>query len=481
MSNYTYLQYIDGNWAQASNGSTWDVVNPATEEVIRTVPFGSAEDCNAAIEAAARAFKDWAFNKTPYERGAILKKAADIMRERLDALGRTATMESGKPFREARGEWGVTADLFEWYAEEGKRAYGRVIPSRQINKRRIVIKQPLGVVGVITAWNFPSYNPGRAVAAALGAGCTVVLRASEFTPLTAMEMVNILVEAGIPKGVVNLINGEPEAQGQAMLDHPTLRKISFTGSTRVGRILLDGASRNFTRLGLELGGNAPVLIFPDVDLEALAKTAVTARFRNNGQVCISPQRFLVHTRVLEEFLDRTTGLISALKVGNGLDESSDVGPLINARQRDRVEQMMAQAVQEGVQVLAGGGRPADLNRGYFYQPTLIANVTMAHDIARQEIFGPVLPVIPFTEPEEALDIANATEYGLAAYLFTNDLNTAIKMYEGLEFGMVGVNDWAPQTTEAPFGGWKQSGQGHEAGQEGLEDYMETKVVAFGVT
>lgn len=476
---YTYLQYINGEWVQASNGNTWDVLNPATEEIIHTVPFGNAEDCHAAIEAASSAFPAWGQQKTPYERAAILKKAADLMRERQEDLARTTTRESGKPIRESRGEWGVTADLFEWFAEEGKRAYGRVIPSRQATKRRITLKQPMGVVGVITAWNFPTYNPGRAVAAALAAGCTVVLRASEFTPLTAMEMVNILVEAGIPQGVLNLINGEPDTMGQAMLDHPALRKISFTGSTRVGRILLDGASRTFTRLGLELGGNAPVLIFSDVDLASVAQTAVTAKFRNNGQVCIAPQRYMVHTQVLEEFLDRTTQIISNMKIGNGLDESVDVGPMINARQRDRLEQMMTQAVGQGVEILAGGNRPDHLDKGYFFQPTLLANVTMAHDIARQEIFGPVLPVIPFSDPQEALALANETEYGLAAYVFTNDLNTAIKMYEGLEFGMVGVNEWLPQTTEAPFGGWKQSGQGHEAGMEGLADYMETKMVAFG--
>lgn len=479
MTNYTYLQFIDGEWVEASTGNTWDVINPATEEIIQTVPFGNAEDCLAAIEAASRAFKAWGSGKTPYERGVILKKAADIMRERLNDLARTTTLESGKPLRESLSEWTVTADLFEWFAEEGKRAYGRVIPSRHPTKRRIVIKQPLGVVGVITAWNFPTYNPARAVAAALGAGCTVVLRGSEYTPLTSMEMVNILVEAGIPNGVINLINGEAESQGQTMLDHPALRKISFTGSTRVGRILLDGASRTFTRLGLELGGNAPVLVFPDVQMDGFVQNAVIARFRNNGQVCIAPQRFVVHTQVMEEFLDRTAQIMSAMKVGDGLDESNDVGPLINARQRDRVEQLMVEAVGQGVEVLTGGGRPSHLEKGYFYQPTLVANVSMANTLAHEEIFGPVLPVIPFSDPEEALEIANSTEYGLAAYLFTNDLNTAIKMYEGLEFGMVGVNEWYPQTTEAPFGGWKQSGQGHEAGMEGLEEYMETKLVTLG--
>lgn len=473
-----YQQYIDGAWVEASNGNTWDVINPATEDVIRTVPFGNADDCNAAIEAAVRAFATWGQQKTPYERASVLKATADLIRERVEDLAHTTVLESGKPIREARIEWIVTADLFEWFAEEGKRAYGRVIPSRHANKRRQVIKQPLGVVGVITAWNFPAYNPGRAVAGALGAGCTVVMRASEYTPMTAMELMNLLVQAGIPDGVVNLINGEPDAMGQAMLDHPKLRKISFTGSTRVGRILMDGASRTFTRLGLELGGNAPVLVFPDVNMADFVDAAVTARLRNNGQVCIAPQRFIVHSQVAEEFLDRASQRMASLTMGSGLEETSDVGPLINATQRDRVEALVTEAVEAGAQVLVGGQRAMD--RGYFYQPTLVANADMDNPVNTQEIFGPVLPVIPFSEPEEALAIANATEYGLSAYLWTNDLRTAVKMYEGLEFGMVGVNEWAPHTTEAPFGGWKHSGMGHEGGMEGLEDYLETKLVTMNI-
>jgi succinate-semialdehyde dehydrogenase len=473
---YQYRQYIDGEWVDASNGATWDVVNPATEEVVRTVPYGNGEDARRAIEAGARAFPAWRA-ATAYDRAAILKRAADIMRTRLDDLGRTSVQECGKPFAQAKGEWAVVADLFEWFAEEGKRAYGRSIPSRVGGKRLMVLKQPIGVAGVITAWNFPAYNPGRAWAAALAAGCTVVGRASEFTPLTAMEMANIVAEAGVPRGVLNLVNGEPDPMGQAMLDHPACRKISFTGSVRVGKLLMDGASRTVTRLGLELGGNAPVLIFPDVDLEEVAKGAVATKYRNDGQVCISPQRFLVHRRVNDEFLERVVPRVKSLRLGDGLDAQTQVGPLINARQRDRVDTLVAEARRQGVEVLAGGKR---LDRkGYFYEPTVLARVEPKMPVYSEEIFGPVMPVVPFEELEQALAIANDTSYGLAAYVWTRDLKTAMRAYEGLEFGMIGVNEWSPNATEAPFGGWKQSGIGHECGQEGLEDYLETKLVAIG--
>ncbi len=271
---FTYQQYIGGAWTGATNGATWDVINPATEEVVRTVPFGTRADCRAAIDAAAAAFPGWS-RRTPYERGAILQKAAARMRELSDEVARTTVLESGKPFAQARGEWMVAADLFDWFAEEGKRAYGRTIPSRVASKRMTVLRQPMGVIGVITAWNFPAYNPSRAWAAALAAGCTVVGRPSEFTPLTAMAMTQILVEAGLPAGVLNTINGEPEGMGQEMLDHPAIRKISFTGSVRVGKLLMDGASRTVTRLSLELGGNAPVIVMPDVDLEQVTAGAVT--------------------------------------------------------------------------------------------------------------------------------------------------------------------------------------------------------------
>ena len=476
--SYEYQQSIGGVWHDASNGKTWDVLNPATEEVIRTVPFGNGDDCRLAIDAAAAAFPSWS-KKTAYERGACLKRAAELMRERNGDLARTTVLECGKPLLQAKGEWGVAADLFEWFAEEGKRAYGRLVPSRNSAKRQLVIKQPLGVVGLITAWNFPAYNVARASAAALAAGCTVVIKPSEYTPLTAMEMVNILIEAGVAGGAVNLVNGDPESIGQEMLRHPGCAKIHFTGSQRVGKLLMNGASETVTRLSLELGGNAPVLIFPDVDLEQVAASAVAAKFRNGGQVCISPQRFFVHAAIAETFTHQVASIVAKLRVGEGLEPESNVGPLINARQRDRVQELVEGARSSGAEIAVGGKRPAGRRRGYFYEPTVVTNVAMEMPLFKTEIFGPVLPIATFDDVDQAIAQANSTRYGLSAYVWTNNLRVAMQAAEHLEFGMVGVNEWAPQSTEVPFAGWKESGIGCESGAEGLEEYLETKLIAFG--
>lgn len=475
---YVYKQLIDGDWCDASDGRTKTVLNPATEEAVREVPYGTTADGRAAIDAAHRAFSSWA-SRTPYERGAMLKRAADLIRVRADELARTTVFESGKPLVQARGEWLVSADLFEWFAEEGKRAYGRIVPSRVGSRRLTVLKQPIGVVGIITAWNFPAYNIARAAAAALAAGCTVVIRPSELTPLTAMEMANILVEAGMPGGVANLVNGEADPIGQEMLRHTACAKVHLTGSLRVGKHLMDGASRTMTRLSLELGGNAPVLIFPDVDLEQLSAGAVAAKFRNGGQVCIAPQRFLVARSVADEFVDRVAAVVAGLRVGSGLEPETQVGPLISARQRDHVEALVDSAKRAGASVRTGGHRPSDQPRGYFYQPTVVADVQPAMPVYDEEIFGPVMPIASFDDADEAIARANATRYGLAAYVWTNDLRTAIRTSERLEFGMVGVNEWTPQAVEAPFVGWKESGVGREAGSEGLEEYLETKLVSIG--
>jgi acyl-CoA reductase-like NAD-dependent aldehyde dehydrogenase len=306
-----------------------------------------------------------------------------------------------------------------------------------------------------------------------------VARPSEYTPLTAMEMVNILAEVGLPAGVMNLVNGEPDPMGQAMLQHPACAKIHFTGSVKVGKHLMDGASRTVTRLSLELGGNAPVLVFPDVDVEQVAASAVASKFRNGGQVCVSPQRFLVHRRVADEFVDRVAHRVATLKVGSGLDPETQVGPLINARQRDRVEALVDSARAAGASVRVGGARPAEGQKGYFYQPTLVADVKTTMPVFGEEIFGPVMPVVSFDDVDEAVAAANSTRYGLAAYVWTNNLRTAVRAYERLEFGMIGVNEWTPHATEAPFPGWKESGLGREGGLEGLEEYLETKLVAVG--
>lgn len=478
MSDYIFKQLINGEWVGAAHGGTWPLVNPATEEILMEVPFGDASDAQAAIDAAAAAFPTWS-RKTPYQRAEVLMKAAEWILARADQLAVITTEECGKPLSESLAEWRSAANYLIWNAEECKRAYGRTIPARLANRRIMVVQQPLGVVGTITAWNFPIYNVVRCWSAALAAGCTVVGRPSEYTPRTAMLLALALHESGAPAGVINCINGDPAGMAQTMLKDARLRKISFTGSTRVGKLLMDAASQTVTHLALELGGNAPCIVFPDVNVQEVAKQAILWKYRNAGQVCVAPQRFYVHRNIADEFTERVATASRTLRLGNGLAKSTEIGPLINATQRERVETMVAEAVAEGAHALSGGSRPCDLPAGYFYSPTVITGLKQSIRLYNEEIFGPVMPIVQFDEVEEVLEKANATQYGLAAFVQTNDMNTAIRLYEGLEFGMVCVNDWLPATPEAPFGGIKQSGLGRECGPEGLEAYLESKTVFIG--
>ena len=472
-----YNQLINGTWTPASSGGTWEVKNPADETTVATVPFGDGSDAIRAIEAASAAFKAWS-TTNPFDRAVILKKAGALMHERLEHYARTTVMESGKPLAEALGEWRIAANFFEWYAEEGKRNAGTVLQAARNNKRMSVIHQPIGVVGAITAWNFPAYNPARCWSAALGAGCTVVAKASEYTPLTAMLLAQCLHDAGLPAGVLNLVNGDAPSIGQAMLDHPAVRKISFTGSTRVGRILMDGASKTHTLLSLELGGNAPVLVFPDVDVEKVAADSVIAKLRNAGQTCVAPQRFLVHESVAGRFIEAAEAKMRSVKMGNGLEPTTEMGPMVNSSQRDNLETLVKESIAHGGEVLTGGGR-GNFSAGYFFEPTLVRIATADNPLFRREIFGPVMPVTTFRTTEEAIRLANDTEYGLASYIWTNDLNTSVHVSEQIEFGIVGVNEWYPWALEAPFGGWKQSGLGYECGREGLAEYQEKKLISIG--
>lgn len=472
-----HKQLIGGEWVDASDGGTWDLVNPATAEVIEQVPFGTADDVRSAIDAAADAFGPWAA-KSPFERAAILMRAAELLAERADEYARLTTEESGKPLAQSKAEWLSAPNYLVYAAEEAKRLGGRIIPSRVPGRRIDVTYQPIGVVGVITAWNFPVYNVNRAVSSALAAGCTAVVRPSEYTPRSAMLYGAALADAGVPAGVINVVNGDPAGMGQAMLDDPRLRKIQFTGSVRVGKLLMDGASRTVTKLSLELGGNAPVIVFPDVtDLEAVAASGVTAKYRNCGQVCIAPQRFFVHSSIAEQFTKAAAAASDREVVGNGLEASTTIGPLINDVQRDRVARIVEDSVAAGASVVTGGSRID--GPGYFYRPTVVAGVTGDAPLANEEVFGPVLPVIPFDTTDEAIAMANSVDYGLASFVWTNDLGTAYKVSDALEFGMVGVNDWYPVTPEAPFGGTKQSGMGRESGVEGLHEYVETKTRYIG--
>jgi acyl-CoA reductase-like NAD-dependent aldehyde dehydrogenase len=470
--------FIGGQWTEARGGGRWTLTDPGTEEALESVPFGTADDARAALDAAAEAFPAWS-RKTVWQRAALLEAAAAKLAERVDAFARRTSEESGKPLAQAKGEWAGAPGYLRVAAEEARRLGGRWIPSRVPGRRIDVTYAPMGVVGVITAWNFPVYNVNRAVASALAAGCTAVVRPSEFTPRSAFDYARAFEEVGLPPGVLNVVNGDPHGMGQAFLDDPRCRKVAFTGSTRVGRLLMDGASRTVTRLSLELGGNAPVLVFPDVDVEAVARAGVMAKLRNGGQVCIAPQRFLVHASVAERFAEAAAQAMAREVVGHGLDPKTTVGPLINARQRDRVEDLVDRSVSLGARVRAGGCRPAGRDRGFFYAPTLLTEVPPEAPVLREEIFGPVLPIVPFETLDQALAMANDTEYGLASFVFTRSLDTAFAASEGLEFGMVGVNDWYPVTAEAPFGGVKQSGMGRESGAEGVMEYCEVRTRYFG--
>lgn len=471
--------YIGGQWQDAIGGGTWAVINPCREITIETIPFGGAADATAAITAAEAAWPGWKTTNA-WQRSDLLRQVAHLMRANANDLAAVTVAESGKPMAEAIGEWMVAAQFFEWYAEEGKRAGGHTLLASRNNKRMSVIHQPVGVVGVITAWNFPVWNLARVWAAALAAGCTIVAKPSEYTPLTAMRLMELLETAGIPAGVANLVLGDAAAIGQTMLAHPGVRKMHFVGSTRVGKILMDGASQTNTKLSLELGGNAPCIILPDVDIAATAAAAALAKSRNCGQVCVSPQRFIVHRSIYDQFCAAAATALQQLTIGDGADPATRLGPLINARQRDHVAEVVAASVAAGGVLLCGGKRPALMEKGYFYEPTLVKEVTPDNPLFRREIFGPVMSVTPFDIQEEAIALANDTEYGLAAYLMTNDLKASVHLSEALEFGIVGINEWAAHAVEAPFGGWKQSGQGYECGAEGIQEYLEKKLISTGV-
>jgi acyl-CoA reductase-like NAD-dependent aldehyde dehydrogenase len=472
-----HLQLIGGEWVGAVGGGTRDLVNPATEEVIGPVPHGGAEDARRAIDAAEAAFPAWA-SAGPYERAQVLERAARLIVERADEYAAITTEESGKPIAQSRAEWSSAPNYLFQAAEEAKRLGGRWIPARLPGRKIDVSYRPMGVVGVVTAWNFPIYNPNRATSSALAAGCTVVIRPSSFTPRSAMSYVAALHDAGAPAGVVNVVSGDAGAMSSALLDDPRVRKIAFTGSSEVGKQLIEGSARTVTRLALELGGNAPVLVFPDVDdLPALVSAGVTAKLRNCGQVCIAPQRYYVHASIADEFTHLAAVAMGSQRVGDPRDPDVTVGPLVNASQRAEVSRIVEQTVESGARVVVGGSAPE--GPGYFYRPTVMSDVPAHAPLAVEEVFGPVMPVIPFESTDEAIALANGSEFGLASFVFTGDLRTAMRVSDELEYGLVGVNDWYPVTPEAPFGGMKQSGIGRESGVEGLHEYVEAKSRYWG--
>jgi succinate-semialdehyde dehydrogenase/glutarate-semialdehyde dehydrogenase len=474
----TYRQlYINGQWVDGSGGKKLAVTNPATEETISEVAFGTREDCRKAIEAAHQAMPAWA-KLTSWDRAKVLKKTADLMRERADGIARTLTMEQGKPLAEAKGEVLHSADTFEWFAEEGKRAYGQVIPNSLPGKRHLTFKHPVGVVGAIGPWNFPITLQARKIAPALAAGCTIVCKPASQTPLSLLNVFDCLIEAGLPAGVANLIMGPAGEIANEFVENPVVRKISFTGSTAVGKDLMRAAAGQVKRLSLELGGHAPFIVFPDADPEAVAKAAVIGKFRNNGQVCISPSRFFVHEKVQKQFTEVAVETAKALKLGNGLDAGTEIGPMFEKKAMDNTIGLVQDAASKGAKLLTGGKRDERFERGYFFEPTILSGLPSNAKVLTEEPFAPVMPILDFSKLDEVIAAANNTVYGLAAYVFTNDLTVAWKMAEGLEAGIIGVNDPVPATPQCPFGGMKESGLGRELAHEGLEAYLETKYVSI---
>ncbi len=470
--------FIDGKWCEAESRRRLPIENPATQETVDEMAYGDAADCRRAIEAAGRAFPSWR-KKTAYERGAVLKRTADLMRARAEKIARTMTLEEGKPLRESLGEVRGSADWFEWFAEEGKRVYGEIIPPSDPGKRHFVVKHPVGVSAAITPWNFPVSLPARKISAALAAGCTVVARPASQTPLSLAEVFECLEEAGAPPGTANLVTGPAESLAEEFLTHRTCRKISFTGSTEVGKELLRRSADQMKKLSLELGGHAPFIICPDVPPDAAARVAVASKFRNSAQTCITASRFYVHEDVRREFTEAVVARTRALRVGNGL-EDVDVGPMFEAKALEKATALLEDARAQGARVLCGGGRSQRFSRGYFFEPTVIDEVHRGMRIMTEEPFSPILPLAGFREIDHAIEESNRTEYGLAAYVITRDLPSAVRLWEGLEFGIIGINDFNPTTAQCPFGGMKESGTGREGSHEGIEAYLETKYISLSL-
>jgi succinate-semialdehyde dehydrogenase/glutarate-semialdehyde dehydrogenase len=465
--------FIDGRWLNTPSLQTFPVENPLLEETVHLAVQASEADTQAAIDAAARGFTAWQ-RTDPWARTAMLRRIAQSLREEAQAIARTITIETGKPLRQALGEVTTAADYFDWFADEARRIRGETIEARGPSTRLNVHYQPIGVVAVLTSWNFPVNLPARKIAAALAAGCTVICRPSEEAPASTAALFRCIEAAGLPGGVANLLNGDHRQIVPALMADERVRKISFTGSTDVGRELMRDAAQTIKKVGLELGGHASAIVFADADVDRAARELVAFKFRNAGQICISPSRFFIHESVYNRFVDGALGIVKALKLGNGLDEATDVGPLINRRRRDAVEKLIGDTVSTGSQVLAGGQRPSHLNRGYFYEPTILTELPDDAKIMHEEPFGPVLPVSRFSEFEEVIERANNVRFGLANYLYTGSLRTAHEAVATLESGMVAVNNATVATVEAPFGGVKQSGFGSEGGSIGIDEYLVPK-------
>jgi succinate-semialdehyde dehydrogenase/glutarate-semialdehyde dehydrogenase len=472
---YTSLEhYIDGNWVKPSGAKSQDVMNPATSKALGELGHVSRGDLDKALAAADKGFKTWK-RVSAFERGKILRKAADLVRQRTDEIAKVLTLEQGKVLMEAKGEVISAADIIDWYAGEGQRAYGRIIPARADGVRNMVIMEPIGPVAGFSPWNFPVTQAVRKIAAALAAGCSMIIKCPEETPGSPIGLVKCFHDAGVPAGVINLVYGVPAEISEYLIPHPVIRKISFTGSVPVGKHLNALAASHMKRATMELGGHSPVLVFDDADVEGAAKLMGAFKYRNAGQVCVSPTRFFVHEKVYDTFVGRFVDIARKTKVGDGLEPDTRMGPLANPRRVNAIETFVNDAQEKGAKVAAGGKRIG--NQGNFFEPTVLENVPESARIMSEEPFGPVAVMLRFKETDEMLSRANKLPYGLASYAFTKDAKTATKVADALESGMVTINHFGIALPETPFGGIKDSGFGHEGGTEGLQVYMQSKFVS----
>lgn len=466
--------FIGGEWITAQGRATAAVVNPATGQEIGQVPLATAEDLDHALEVARLSFDQWR-QTVPDQRAKILKRAADLILERAPQIAAQMTLEEGKPLRESLDEVTRAAEYFEWFAESARRIDGRVVPANRPGVLQLVKRQAIGPVAAFTPWNFPAITPARKLSAALAAGCSVVLKPGEESPATALALARALDDAGLPKGVLQVVFGVPDQVSSHLIASPIIRKVTFTGSVPIGRLLSARAAEGVKPITLELGGHGPVLVFADADIEKAAVEGVANRFRGSGQVCISSTRFLIQRQAYPEFVERFVAATQALKIGDGMDPQTQVGPLANPRQLAKMEQLIADAVEKGARVLAGG--EALPGEGFFFQPTVLADVPMNARVMHEEPFGPIAVLMPFDELSDGLQEANRLPYGLSAYAFTSNARTAIDVADGLEAGMIGINQYRIVATELPFGGMKESGHGSEGGIEGIEHYLTHKFIS----
>lgn len=469
-----YSLFIYGEWT-GKELETFDVINPATLEKIATVPNGGTEEAKQAADAAAEAFKVWS-QYSAYERAELIWKWHHLINENKEDLARTLTMEQGKPFMEALGEIAYANGFFSWYAEEGKRIYGETIPATGRDKRLFVQKQPVGVVAAITPWNFPAAMITRKVGPALAAGCTVVVKPAEQSPLTAFKLAELAEKAGFPKGVINIVTGNAQEIGKVWLDDTRVRKLTFTGSTEVGKLLMRGSADTVKKVSLELGGHAPVIVMDDANLEKAVNGVIAAKFRNAGQTCVCSNRIYVHESIADAFTSKFVEKVQQLRVGNGLEEGVEIGPLIDDAAVEKVQRHIQDAVEKGATLATGG----ELVKDQFFSPTILTNVHDEMLCMSEETFGPVAPVTTFKTEEEAIARANDSIFGLAAYVFTENISRGIRITEALEYGIIGLNDGLPSTPQVPFGGFKQSGLGREGGHYGIEEFLEVKYISLGL-